>query len=123
MERDKASHATPTQRGNTKESDKKASSIGSRRVEKMPDSNTIQEIFDSDDSETEDHNNYDFEKNGQKRLTAYHNNEFTKKARVASVESDDLINDLEEYYLTITNFPKDWNFLQIKDYLDRMVSL
>ncbi|XP_035447650.2 uncharacterized protein LOC118274294 isoform X1 [Spodoptera frugiperda] len=120
MEKDKASHATPTQRGNTKESDKKASSIGSRRVEKSLDSNTIQEIFDSDDSETEDHNNYDFEKNGQKRLTAYHNNEFTKKARVASVESDDLINDLEEYYLTITNFPKDWNFLQIKDYLDRM---
>ncbi|CAH1637454.1 unnamed protein product [Spodoptera littoralis] len=103
MEKDKSSQAVTIQRGNTKESDTKASSIGSRIFEKSQDSRIIQEVSNSEESES-DHN-YDFEKNGPKRLTAYHNKEITKKPRV---DSEDLINDLEEYYLTITNFPKDW---------------
>ncbi|XP_022824760.1 uncharacterized protein LOC111355218 [Spodoptera litura] len=116
MEKDKPSQAVTIQRGNTKESDTKASSIGSRIFEKSQDPRIIQEVSNSEESES-DHN-YDFEKNGPKRLTAYHNKEITNKK--PRVDSEDLINDLEEYYLTITNFPKDWNFLQIKNYLDRM---
>lgn len=94
-------------------------------------------------SEPKDKNGNGLEKNGQKRIQMTPidvTDGNSKKPRINTSENTnakdgkadrdvtdcykegDEHSDNEEFYLTVNNLPTDWTYLQIKDYLDQVVS-